>query len=234
MSIAQLGRGRSRRAAGIIGVGLMGASLSWLPGCNIVGPLFVLVHGPEKIPPDYTLDKNRPTVVFIDDPANRVPRRQLKTLMGETVDKVLLDRELIKSDKKVNNLISSSSVLLVSSKDKSDTPMSIVNIGKAVGAEVVVWIMVDQFTLSPDGQSNNPTVSFRMKIVDTVAEKRIWPEAEPSGKPYSFALPAASALPPRTSAERSKAEMALAEYAGLGISELFYEVERPTAVRAGK
>ena len=38
-----------------------------LPSCNIVGPAFLLVHGPEKIKKLHTLDPRRPTVIFVDE-----------------------------------------------------------------------------------------------------------------------------------------------------------------------
>lgn len=202
-------------------------------GCNIVGPAFYLIHGPEKIQPVYTLDPKRPTVVLIDDPSNRVPRRQLRAIMGQTVDEILLRQGLIKADDKQNYLISSAAALAVASKDKSNTPMSITQIGKAVGAEVVVWIMVDQFSLAPDGQSLSPTVAVRLKVIDAVTDKRVWPPDEAAGKPFRFVYPAGSATPPETSAARSQAEVELAQYAGRGIAELFYEVEKPLSVRAG-
>ncbi len=228
-------RVRSRLVARVAGAAVccvLGAALASLAGCNIVAPVFILIHGPEKIPPVYTLDPKRPTVVFIDDPASRVPRRQLRGIMGDTIDKILLDKGLVKANDKENHLISSASIQTVAAKDKSDAPMSITQVGKAVGAEIVVWIMVDQFTLSPDGQANAPTVAIRMKIIDTVADKRLYPE-EPAGKAFTFVYPAASTSLPATSAERAQAEMDLAEYAGRGISELFYEVEKPLSVRSG-
>lgn len=207
-------------------------ALSPLAGCNIAGPAYYLIHGPEKIPKEYKLDAARPTVVFIDDPGNRIPRRQLRAVMGQTVEEVLLGKGILKSDKNVNNMISTGAALTVAGKDKSATPMSITQIGRAVGAEVVIWVMVDRFTLSADGQSMAPTVSVRMKLIDAVADKRMWPE-DPAGKAFTFIAPASASLP-TTGTARAQAELALAEYAGRGISELFYDAERPTAVRAGK
>jgi hypothetical protein len=223
-----------RSRIGIAVLACAGAGvLAPLAGCNITGPAYYLIHGPEKIPKEYQLDPKRPTVVFVDDPGNRIPKRQLRAVMGQTVEEVLLEKGLLKSDKKSNNMISSGAALTVAGKDKSEAPMSITQIGRAVGADVVIWVMVDRFTLSPDGQSMSPTVSVRMKIIDTVEDKRLWPD-DPAGKPFTFVAPAASASLPETTSARAQAELNLAEYAGRGISELFYNVERPTAVRAGK
>lgn len=233
MSTKQGAQLRGRPGVTAVGAGLLLAGvLAASPGCNIVGPAFYLIHGPEKIPPVYKLDPKRPTVVFIDDPSNRIPRRQLRLIMGQTVDQILLQKGLIKADDKQNHLISSGSAMTVAAKDKSDTPMSITQIGRAVGAEVVIWIMVDQFALAPDGQTLSPTVAIRMKVIDAVADKRLWPE-ESTGKPFRYVYPSGSAQPPDTASARSQAELTLAEYAGRGIAELFYEVEKPLSVRAG-
>jgi hypothetical protein len=226
--------GARRGAAGsIMALCVLGAVMAPGAGCNIVGPAFYLIHGPEKIPPVYKLDPKRPTVVLIDDPSNRVPRRQLRAIMGQTVDDILLKQGLIKADEKQNNLISSGAALTVAAKDKSSTPMSITQVGKAVGAEVVVWIMVDQFSLMPDGQAFSPTVSIRLKFIDAVTDKRVWPPDDAAGNPFRYIYPAGSLTPPESSAARSQAEMSLAEYAGRGIAELFYEVEKPLSVREG-
>ncbi len=49
-----------------------------LTGCNILGPAILLVEGPPKVQAQFTLEKKRPTVVFVDDRASVLPRRALR------------------------------------------------------------------------------------------------------------------------------------------------------------
>src|SRR6185436_9787846 len=110
-------------------------------------------------------------------------------------------------------------------------PMSISEIGRAVGAEQIVYASVDSFSLTPDGVNFAPFAKLRVKVIDAVNDKRLFPpEAAPGtsgGKEPFFIVevperPRGSALP-KTITERTKEEQKLAEDIGLRLSELFYK-----------
>jgi hypothetical protein len=189
-------------------------------GCNIVGPAFVLVHGPEKIPAVYTLDPERPTVILVDDRSNRVPRRSLRLTLAQEAEKSLLKEKALK------DMIGAQAALTAAGADKDGRPLSIAEIGRAVGAQVVIYATVDQFTLSPDGNSFLPTAQLRVKIIDAVNDKRIWPD-DRGGYICTARLPIKGDTAPTTLNEQAKAEDELAQETGLALARLFFKHERP-------
>jgi hypothetical protein len=201
-------------AAGLAVLGFVGAG-----GCNIVGPAFLLVHGPEKTSKVHTLEKQRPTVVFIDDRSSAVPRRGLRVIMGQQAEQTLLSEGVLK------DAISSESALAAASKDRYGQPLSITDIGKAVGAEVVVYITIDRFALSPDGSSFTPTVDARAKVVDVIKDARVWPDDE-RGFAFTVQMRQRQGFAPADASSIAKAQSELAADAGLGIAQLFFDHER--------
>ena len=191
-----------------------------IAGCNIIGPAYLLVHGPEKTPEAYKLNKDRPTVVFVDDRANILARRTLRQRIAEGVQKELLKQGALK------NVIDTTAAIAVASREPSGQPMEITSIGQAVKAEVVIYVTVDSFALSTDGHTYEPTGVFHVKVLDVNKPDapRLWPE-EKEGKAVTALIRTKSAAAPTTLSERVTMLDALAEKSGLVIAQLFYEHE---------
>jgi type IV secretory pathway protease TraF len=207
----------------IRGVGAA-AALSLAAGCNIVGPAFVLVHGPEKVPAAHTLEPGRPTVVLIDDRASHVPRRALRAAMAAEAERVLL------KERALTDMISGQSALAAASVERDGRPLPITEVGRAVGAEVVIYATVDEFTLSPDGQTFVPTARLRVKVIDAVNDRRLWPE-DRAGYTLLSRVPPKQGTAPTTLSEQARAEDELAKQAGLDLARLFFKHERPKGVQ---
>jgi hypothetical protein len=193
-----------------------GAALS---SCNIVGPAVAIVHGPEKVPAAFELDPELPTVIFIDDRNSRVPRRSLRLMMAQEAEKALLDAD------KIKDMISAQSALSASQGDKDGRPLSIAEIGKAVGASVVIYATVDSFSLFPDGQAFAPICQMRVKVIDATSDKRVWPE-DRAGHAVVTRAVVRGEITPNTN-DRARAEDDLARQAGMDLAQLFYKHERP-------
>jgi len=205
-------RPHPRRVAPLL---LAGAALS-LSGCNIVGPAFFLVHGPEKTPAVHKLDETMSTVIFIDDRNNVVPRRALRYEIAATAEQGLLSQDA------VEEIISSQAAMQVASAERFGEPKSIARIGREVTADAVVYAHVDQFTLSPDGQTYSPTAVLRVKIIRASDGERIWPQ-ERDGYPLTVVAEAQTGLIPTSFSERMRAESQLAELTGQRLARLFYK-----------
>ncbi len=126
-------------------------------------------------------------------------------------------------------MIAAQSTLRAAMSEKPDAPMSVADIGRAVGAEVVVYITIDAWSLTRDGSSYSPVVTTRVKVIDAQTRARIWPDA-PNGFPLRVEPTTRAAQLPRSSAERAQAESDLAKRVGLSVAKLFYESEK-TSVR---
>lgn len=202
------------RALGALGA----AACLACAGCNIIGPAYVLLHGPEKQPQQFKLDPARPVVVFVDDRSNVLPRRSLRQAIGEAAQQQLL------ASGEVKNVIDCRGALAAAARDKYDQPQSIVDIARSVKAELVVYASVEQFTLSEDGQSFAPVASVWVKVIDAVSEERIWPE-EKSGKRIGIHPQFEQGYAPGSQADAAKAEGAIAERLGVALAQVFYEHE---------
>lgn len=207
-----------RAAAGALAALL---TLAFGAGCNVATTAAYIIQGPPKIPAQTSLDSERATVVFIDDRSSLVPRRSLRVVMGQFAEEDMIAQKVIDADK----MIASQSVLRAAMNEDADEPMSVADLGRAVSAEVVVYVSIEAWTLTKDGGTYAPLVAARVKIIDAQERQRIWPAGR-----EGFALlvePAASATSiPATSSERHAAHTDLAERVGRSIAKLFYESER--------
>lgn len=198
-----------------------------LAGCNIVGPAYLMLHGPPRIPMEFELDRARTTTVLVDDQDTILPRRQYRVLISKEIEQRLLDKKKLTVD-----MIDSQAVLASVSREEPGERRSIPQIGRDVGAEVVIWVTFDWFTLSRDGQSFRPSSQSRIKVVDAVAGTVLWPEA-PSGYVLEVHMDTKITVIPASHSERAQLERQLAQYTGKAIAELFYEVEQTFSARAG-
>jgi len=188
------------------------------PGCNIVAPAFLIIHGPPKVKKQYELDANRSTVVFVDDRANVMPRRSLRTVMTQSADEMLINKDVVKQE----NVLTSVAAMQVASQERYGSPKTIVEIGRAIDAEVVIYISMVDWSLTRDGVSMAPTMRARVKVIDAKENKRLWPNQTVNGYPVTVELPAALGAQPETRAERAQVEAELAKIAGVKVARLFF------------
>jgi hypothetical protein len=196
-----------------------------IPGCNILGPAMVLAHGPAKTPARHILEKDRPTVVFVDDRSNVLPRRAIRQQIAEAAQDALLKKGAL------TNVIHASAAMAAATREPSGRPMDIVSLGKAASADVVIYVTVDSYSLTPDGQTYLPEARFHVKVLDITRQTpRVWPP-EQAGCPVAASLNTRSAVPPRGVAEQTTALNQLAARSGLIIAQLFYEHETNEHIR---
>lgn len=216
-----------RHVALILAIGFLSTLPFILIGCNIVGPAYVLLHGPEKTPAQHTLDRSRRSVVFVDDRANVVARRSTRMQIAAEAEKVITEQGL------VEEVIRSQSIMAAASMDSHDEPSSIAELGRTVGADVVIYATVDFFGLTPDGSTFQPTASLRVKIIDAVSGERLWPEQK-SGQTLAVEMQVRPEDLPQTIGQARERESMLAEWTGKRLAEMFYDHVPPTESRVGQ
>ncbi len=194
--------------------------LAGASGCNILGPAYVLVAGPPKYDPLWDLERDRMHVIVIDDLRNRLPKRSLRTVASREAEDRILRRGLLPEDR----LIPSSAAYALLSEETAREQMSIVDMGRRLGAEVVIYITVDVWQLSQDGVSASPIVGSRVKILDVVQNRRVWPSTE-VGFMLRVEPDSLKGEMPVSYAQRSTLERNLAEQMGLAIAQMFYKHE---------
>ncbi len=210
-----------------IALTLLGATaLLTLPGCNIVAPVAYAVQGPGNVNREYELDPSLATVIFVDDPSNKIATRRIRLAIGERAQETLLRRKLVNNGK----LIDARSALLATTRDRDDRPLSIAEIGRAVDADVVIYAVVTDFQTDAIGEATAPYAGMRVKIVDSATSTRLWP-ADEAGFPLRVALPATGRINPSSRTEALAIQREVADRAGLALAQLFYTVELPQSVR---
>jgi len=183
--------------------------------------------GPGKIEAQYTLDKSRPTAVFVDDRSSRVPARDLRTRIGDAADAALAEKRVVET------LLSSRLAAGLAARDRLEQPMSISEIGRTIEAEVIIFATIDTFTTSSDGQSYQPMVQMRVKVVDVLTGERLWPESPREWATVTSGGPVRTSLP-TTTTERRALQRDMADRAGLQLARLFFSHDvETTRTRVG-
>ncbi|MCB9847573.1 MAG: hypothetical protein H6814_04080 [Phycisphaeraceae bacterium] len=199
----------------------LGAALALLGACNIVAPVAYLVHGPPKVQAQHELNSRLKTVIFVDDRANRLPRRSLKNVIGQRAEETLIERGSVPQQ----NMIAARSAIMAASTETDSELMSIAAIGRAVGADQVIYVTIEGFTVTRDGATVQPIAGALIKIISAEDDRRIWPE-DRSGFPVRVELPASGAPIPQDRSGMSRLQTGLAETLGLQIARTFFEHER--------
>jgi len=214
---------RTRRAIRIAPALLLalgaGALTGALGACNYAGAAAYLIGGPPKVSAQFTLP-DAPTAVFIDDRSNHIPQRRLRLALGQEAETLLIEKTRLKQEQ----VIAFQAALLAASNEQPNELMSIADIGRAVGAETVVYATIDAWTLSRDGVSTSPGAIMRVKVFDVASGERLWPE-EPRGFPVTVRLPESTEPMPAERAEIFAMHASLAYRAGRSLAELFYKHE---------
>jgi hypothetical protein len=196
-------------------------------GCNIVGPALVIFQGPPKIPAEHTLDRQRTVAVVIDDPDSVVPSLGYRRVMLATVQEKLADRA------KVRQVIDSRDTMAVLQRDSARERMSLVEIGKAIGAEQVIWARVEGFSLAASTGEYRPNAQLRVKVIDVTENLKAWPSEPEGGFLLDVEMRVRPDFVPSSGPEERTAMQELAEYTGRAMAELFYTEEKVLSARAG-
>lgn len=210
-------------------VSLVFAAL-WLvlvPGCNVLTPVAYAIHGPGKVEPVYTLDETKKTVVFVDDPSSRITQRRLRYSIADKATKELLAKRIL------TDMIDPRGILTAASNERFGNQMSIAELGKTVGADIVIYAVVTEFSLSPETGSYIPKALLRVKVIDVASGQRLWPSDE-TGHLANVQMPQRPGISPRGTGERIEVEQTLADRAGLGLAQLFYKHEITETVLFGR
>ncbi|MBX9736535.1 MAG: hypothetical protein K2X32_06375 [Phycisphaerales bacterium] len=191
-------------------------------GCNIIGPAAILIAGPEKVPAAFTLDPKRTTVVFIDDPSSQLPGREARLAMGKRAEEELLSRKL------VEDMIQSREVIAITRGEKRAELTTVASVGKALRADIVIYALVRQFTISSDGAQFIPEAVLDVKIVESSTGKRLFPPEgeEPGSYRVTMKEPLIQSGVPTSRSQRTIAEVGAAERAGLALARVFFDWER--------
>ena len=206
---------------------VLGAWALATTGCNIAGPVFFAVHGPGNVDAEFELDPDRPTVLFIDDPASRIAHRRYRTIIGETAQETILAKVLLTE----GNLFDTRSAMAAAGRGTASEPLTIQQIGEMVGAEVVIYAKVDRFGLDSTRSPAVPSSQLAVKVFDVPSGQRLWPP-QYEGYPLRLNMPATPDNVAQSRSDQARIDESLAAFTGGGLAELFFTVEVTQSLRA--
>lgn len=192
------------------------AGITAASGCNVLGPIYFFAVGPPEFDREYKLEKDKTTVIFVDDPRSEIPRRAIRLAMIQSAESDLLDRGL------VNDLVSGQSALRVSQQDESAGQMSVAEIGRELDSDIVIWASVDQFIRADMSRNQEPKIVYRVRVVDAANNEVLWP-TDPQGRKLEVTLNSRIGSVASDTGASTTAELQLGKNAGLAIVQLFYE-----------
>ena len=198
----------------ILGIALA-CFFALLSSCNIASVVtYITTPDPEQ-KALFELS-NVPTVVFVDDRRNIMHPTRLRRVIAEQITDELLAKKLL------TIMISPRDAMRVSStNDKYNEPLPVDELGKAVGATVVIYIEMVSFGLTSDGQTANPRASCSIRVINTADRTRLFPTDQ-----ASFIIPASiqHVSPNRVTSSADARELAeeLAVKLADSVTKVFY------------
>ncbi len=192
---------------------------AFLSGCQGVFVLAEKLFPKQTVPAKFKLPKKKIVLVFPDDLQNPVSYPPIKRRFARKLN------ELLRQERLAGETIAYEKLVELQAAEPKFNLMSIPKIGRKLGAELIVYLSIEEFTLK-----DNPVDTLwrgrfagRAKVVDVV-EGRIWPD-ESAGYPVSVTTPLAE-----SSSEAFGEELAklLAENLAVEVARLFHshKVER--------
>ncbi|HVP09679.1 MAG TPA: hypothetical protein VMV94_00660 [Phycisphaerae bacterium] len=185
-------------------------------GCIQFASAWANITGGDVIEPEFKLTQG-PLLVLIEDPRGDVTDPRAIRELHATISDIFLEF-------KVNNrIIPWEERERLERAEKDYAKLSIREIGEKLGAEQVLYIRVEKFTLQsePGAPIFKGEFTTRVKVLGTMQEKdvRQWPH-EPSGRRFSVSTPAISSEGDKSASDVAKE---LAIKMGQAITEVFYE-----------
>lgn len=198
---------------------LVAIATGGLASCNILVPAAFIFAPEPMVEPAYELP-DRSTVVFVDDRQNLVTPTSLRRIIGNRVSQDLMVEEAV-----TTTIDASDAEAFARVNDTDGAPMAIDAIGRAVGADVVIYVEMVEFRDRTDPYQPKPRASCRVRVIDAVNRTRLFPDpsaSEPS-QLVQVELPAMNPDDLRSRAARNQVGELLANRLGQQAGRLFYE-----------
>lgn len=158
-------------------------ALGCLGGCQLPMAMGLMMFPNETVAGKYKLPADATLLVFPDDMTNPVSYPQVKGQLAEAVGKFLAEQHV------VAKVIPYQQVVDLHGAEPDFNHMSIARIGRKLGASVVLYINIDEFSLKemPSDTVWKAKMAAKVRVVD-VNKGLLWPD-ESAGYAVSAELP---------------------------------------------
>ena len=198
------------------------ALLGSLPGCNIIAPAHFIISGPPKRDAMFELEK-RKTVVFVDDRQSQIPLRaaQIRRIISRSMTTKLMDNIKSLEGEMIDG---GDAISLARNVDRRGELLPVGEIGKTVGADIIVYVEIQAFVLTTDGVTPRPTAVAGVRVLDVVNRKRLFPADDSTSQSWRVTSELEPFSPEAASSEAGQLKIyqALAEKLSDDLAKLFY------------
>jgi len=154
-------------------------SLFFSSGCQYA-PIASLLGTPgyyeQKIPAEYDLSeqKDQKILILVDQPGSVNSRVNMRYYLTESIRKNLVERIKITED----NLVGYSELFAFRSKREDFSSLSPQEVGKALGANLVLFVVIEdyQITAQDEGGCYNGSLRGQAALFDAATEEKLWPK----------------------------------------------------------
>lgn len=185
-----------------------------LSGCQVIFVALEKMFPKERVPALFSLPGGKTVLVFPDDLQNPLSYPTVKRRLAQKLNAVLMEKRL------AGRTIPYERLMELRSAEPEFNLMGICKIGRRLGADLVVYVDIEQFKLkdSPVDTLWRGRLGGRAKVVD-VLKGRIWPE-ESAGYPVKVNTPLAESHADTFGGELAKK---LAEDLAVEVAQLFHD-----------
>jgi hypothetical protein len=187
-------------------------------GCAAVGFVAKAIADNPDIPPAYEL-ADRSTVVFVDDPAHLLANLTVGSTIAQRITADL------RANKTKMKIIEPTAIDDLRAGDAAFAQIPVDVVGQRVGADQVIYVLIDSFTIGDEQGVYRPLGSARVKVIDVPSRRRIFPGNEQGHtvtRQLNYNHESVDARGQLTVLTRS-----VAEQLGRDIGFLFYTHKRP-------
>ncbi len=162
---------------------LLVSAIPLLSGCQLPVAILAKLFPKEKVPPKFVLPENKTILFFPDDLKCPMLYSPIKRIMSEKANELLIQNSLAAETIPYDKLID------LRNAEINFNSMKIPKIGRRVGANLVIYVSIEEFSLkdNPVDTLWRGKLAVKVRVVD-VYKGRIWPD-ESDGFPISVGEP---------------------------------------------
>jgi len=152
--------------------------------CGPISWLVAVLAPPKRIPAVYELPEDKKVLVFVDDIVKPVRYEAVKRELTEGINDRLLKEKVAGETLPYEHLFR-----LIASRPDFNL-LSIFEVGKLLGADLVVYVRLDEFSLkdSPNVPLWHGKLRTTVRVMD-VSGKPLWPLDRPAGHVVEVEMP---------------------------------------------
>ena len=199
-----------------------------LPSCSSMLAWTVASFAPpQKVKPVFVPPKDKKVLVFVDDMRTPVSYEPIKRDLTEKINKLLMEKKLVRE------VVPYEAVMTIIGSSSSFNDLAVTDVGRKVGAELVLYVEITQFRLKENEGSplweGRLATSIRWVAVEgkTPDTARLWPKDRPGTGGYDVPPIGMPVKEDMSLSYGSELARNLADRMADRIVKLFYEYEAP-------